>query len=623
MEIRNYINIIWRRKLTILITLIATMATVVIVTNRIAPVYEASTVLRVAVTAGGSLSYSDYMYADRLMNTYTEIATSTPVINELKNRLNLSSSPQITAEIIPNTELIKITVEDTNPALPATIANTLADILVAQKAPQYAGGKMSSQELLGDQIAQAKTEFDQAQQAYNTLQAQSLPDNQQLDAAKQLLQIKQNDFVRLNTQYEQVVLQADAQAKDAPRAQKDILAKQKAILAQQLDQSKIELAQAQDAYTTLLTKTLPNTQRLDAAEELLKLKKDIYATLSAQYIQTILQGEILANMITVIDAAVVPQSPSQPRVALNYALGLVVGLIGGLGLAFIFENFDTTLYNINDIETTTKLPALVKIPKANESQITTFQEGFSPFIETFRNLATNLQMINSHQTKKILLLMSAEPNQGKSMIAFHLACSLAELGKEVVVVDCDTRLPRLHNFFHLPNQIGLKDVLEQKVSLEDALQKSSFEGVHVLTSGFPLAHPSQMLGSVQMTKLVKSLSQQFDYVLLDSPAMLAVADGAALTPNANSLILVVRQGHAQRDAVQATSNYLAEQNGKPIYLIVNQVNNASHYHYYQQQEKIEFPLTFLKGISGYFHKQQEKAEPLLGQLKKISIKKVI
>lgn len=597
MELQSYINILWRRKLPILLTLIATLTTVVIATKRIIPVYEASAVLRIAVSAGGSLSYSDYMYADRLMNTYIEIATSGPIMDELKHHINLSSSTQIKAEIIPNTELIKITVADTDPKLPAMVANTLADILVAQKAPQYAGGKFSSQELLGEQIAQAKTDLDQAQQAYNTLQAQALPGTQQLDAAKQSLEIKQNEYVRLNTQYEQAVLQADAQAKNAPLAQKEILAKQKEILAQQRDQAKTDLAQAQEAYNTLLTQALPNSQRLDAAEQLLKLKKDIYATLSAQYMQTLLQGEIQANMITVVEEAVAPQSPSQPNVVVNYILGLVIGLVGGIGLAFIFENLDTTLYDINSIETVTKLPTLVKIPRANEKQIMTFQEGFSPFTETFRNLATKLQMVNSHQTKKVLLLMSAEPNQGKSMVVFQLACSLAELGKEVVVIDCDTRLPRLHNFFHLPNQIGLKDILEQKVDLEDALQKSSFEGVQVITSGSSLTRPAQVLSSVQMTKLVKSLSQQFDYVLLDSPATLAVADATALTPIANGLILVVRLGHAQKDAVRATGNSLAGQNGKSIFLIVNQANNASHYYDYKQKEKVRSLLDLLKKIT--------------------------
>ena len=183
------------------------------------------------------------------------------------------------------------------------------------------------------------------------------------------------------------------------------------------------------------------------------------------------------------------------------------------------------------------------------------------------------------------------------MITYHLACSLAELGKNVVAVDCDTRIPRLQNLFHLPNQVGLKDVLEQQASLEDALQQSSFEGVQVLASGSQLAHPSQMLGSIQMAKLLKSLKQQFDYVLLDSPAMLAVADVAALTPNADCLILVVRQAHAKKEAVQTASSFPAVQNGKSTFLIVNEVEDITHYSYYKDRKRTGSLLSLVKGIA--------------------------
>lgn len=578
MIIQDYISILWRRKFIILLALIATLGTVLIATKRIAPVYEASAVLRIAVSSGGSLSYSDYMYADRLMNTYIQIATSTPVMEELQKHINLGSSTQINAAIIPNTELIRITVADTDPVLSAKVANALADILVAQKAPQYTGGKLSSQELLRDQIAQAKADFDQAQQAYDTLQAQSLLDIQQLDAAKQSVEMKQNNYERLNTQYDEVTLQADSQANNAPPAQKETLAKQKEILAQQLDQAKRDLAQVQDAYNMLLKQSLPNSARLDAADQLLRLKRDIYTTLSTQYIQMNLQGEIRENMISMVNPATVPQSSSRPNTTLNYALGLIVGLIGGIGLALLFENLDTTLYEIRDIETTSKLPAFAKIPDVSRKEMCTFQDNFSPAAEAFRNVATNLQIGDHRQQKRVLLLVSAEPNQGKSMITFHLACSLAELGNHIVAVDCDSRVPSLHKFFHLPNQTGLKDVLENQVCLENALQKSEFEGVEVLTSGSEMAHPTQMLSSPQMAKLIKLLKQKYDYVLLDSPAMLAVADVSALTPVADGFVLVVRQAHAQKAAVQEAGYFLAGQNGKSTFLIINQVGSGNHYY---------------------------------------------
>ena len=514
MELSTYINIIWRRKLIVLATAVGTIAVAAIGTHRMAPLYETSTILRVAVSAGGSLNSLDFMYTDRLMNTYVQIATSQPVVGELARRLHLAELPALKAEIIPNTELIKITVEDVNPNRAAQVANTLADILIAQEYQLYTGAGKTSSEVLGEQLTQSKADLDESLQEYQRLLIQTpVPEN--LEVAKQSFQFNQNRYASLLSQYEQ------ARSRE----------------------------------------------------------------------------EIRANMITVFQTAAVPETPSKPRVAINIALAAVAGLAGGLALAFIFENLDTKLYTTEDIETATKLTALAKIPKANKKEKSTFQGDFSPFTESFRNLATNLQLTVHQQSKKVLLLLSAEPNQGKSMITFHLACALAELGKNVVAVDCDTRIPRLHSYFHLPNELGLKDVLEQQADLENALQKSLVEGVQVLTSGSRLAHPSKVLGSAQMAKLLRSLSQQFDYVLLDSPAMLPLADLTALAPNAGGLLLVVRRGFAEREGVRAVGNFVAGQDGKFVGLIVNQVENADHYYYYKDRKRLGYLWALVKRIS--------------------------
>ena len=514
MELSKYVDIFWRRKFTIILTLIATVATAVIVTKRMEPAYQTSTILRIAVSAAGTLSSSDYMYADRLMNTYVQIATSQPVLEEVVKQLGLTELPPINAEVVTNTELIKITVEDVNPNRASLVANTLAEILVSQEYQLYTGAGKKSSEVLGEQLAESKADLDESLQEYQRLLIQTpVPEN--IEVAKQLFQLNQNRYASLLNQYEQ------ARSRE----------------------------------------------------------------------------EIRANMITVFQSATIPQTPSKPRVALNTALGVFAGLIGGFGMALLFENLDPTLYEVKDIETVTKLPALAKIPKVDKREKSTFQSDFSPFAEAFRRLATNLQLTTHQQSKKVLLIVSAEPKQGKSLITFHLACALAELGKKVVVVDCDTRMPKLHHYFHLPNQVGLKDVLEQNAVLEDALQKSSFEGVQVLTSGSRLAHPSQMLNSVQMAKLLRSLSQQFDYVLLDSPAMLSVADVTALAPNAGGLMLVVRRGYAEREGVQAAGNFLAGQDGKFIGLIVNEVEKTDHYYYYKDKKKLGSLLALAKQVS--------------------------
>jgi non-specific protein-tyrosine kinase len=503
MELKNYIEILWRRKWVILLTLVVTVAVVIVGTRLTTPVYQASAVLRIAVSSGGPLNYQEYVYADQMMNTYVEMATRRPVLEELMKRLALSKPPEIKAEIIPNTELIKITVEDTDPRRAAKAANTLADILIAQGNQLYVGGGKRLSEVLSEQLTQIETEVDKTRTEYEKLLLQTPPAPDEIDTIKQALQLQQSN----------------------------------------------------------------------------------YASLLVQYQQARFREEIQGSMITVFETAVMPQSPSKPRVMLNIILGFVVGLIGGLGLAFVFENLDTTLYATEDIESVAKLIALAKIPKANKKQKSIFQAAFSPFAEAFRNLATTIQQSTQRKVLKVLLVMSAEPNQGKSLIVSQLALSLAEFGKDVVAVDCDMRRPTLHTYFGLSNTYGLTDVLEQRMNLERALQKSSYDGVYVLASGpFP-SHTSKLLGSPQMTNLINSLRLKFDYVLLDTPALLGIADVAALIQKAGGIYWVVRRAYARRQAVETARQFLAGLSDKSISLIINQAEISGSYGYYYAPQR--------------------------------------
>ena len=507
MELKDYITVLGRRKWVILLTLAVTMAVVSIGTYLTTPVYQATTVLRIAVSSGGPLSYSDYAYADQLMNTYVEMATRRPVVEELMKRLLLNEPPKIKAEILPNTELIQITVEGTNPKLAAKAANTLADILIAQGNQLYIGGGKSLAGVLGEQLTQIQADLDETRQEYEKLVLQTPPAPEKIESTRQVLQLKQSN----------------------------------------------------------------------------------YATLLAQYEQARFREQIQGSMITVFETAIVPQIPSKPRVMLNIVLGFVIGLFGGLGLAFVFENLDTILYTAEDIETVTKSTALAKIPKANKDPVFIFQDVFSPIAEAFRNLATNIQQIDHGRALKVLLVLSAEPNQGKSLIVSQLACSLAESGRKVVAIDCDMRLPRLHSLFHLPNKVGLTDILERRVSLDRALQKSSYDGVSVLASGPLPFHPSKLLGSPQMTDLLDHLCEKFDYVLLDTPAMLGIADVAALIQKVDGFLWVVRRTHARREAVDTARKFLAGFSEKSLGLIVNQADNGGYYDYYRYQRKSALP----------------------------------
>ncbi len=169
MDFKSYLAILSGYKWVILVTTIVSVAVVTVITFMTKPIYKASTTIRVATASAGSMGYSDYMYADRLMNTYTKLATSRPVLDELAKKLNVQSVPNITVETIPNTELIRISVESSIPFIAQFSANSLAEILIAQGRELYSGGGKSTQEILGEQLNQAENELNQARQDYDAL----------------------------------------------------------------------------------------------------------------------------------------------------------------------------------------------------------------------------------------------------------------------------------------------------------------------------------------------------------------------------------------------------------------------------------------------------------------------
>jgi len=513
MELRKYINFLWRRIFIIIIVTAVTIVVVAIGTNYITPVYQATTVIRIATSAGGALEYSDYMATDRLMNTYVEIAISQPMSKELVATLGLPEPPVLKAEIIPNTELIQITVEDTDPERAATIINTLADILIAQSSQIYIGGGKKLTDVLAEQLVQAQADVEDTQKEYDQLIVQTPAAPEKVDSTRQILTIKQTNYATLLTQYEQ-----------------------------------------------------------------------------ARF-----REKIQSSMITVWETADIPLKPSRPNILLNYILGVAVGLIGGISLALVFENLDTTIYTTQEIEKITNMTAFGNIPKASQEQIENTHDIFSPLSESFRNLATLIHQNDGQKPMKTMLMMSAEPSQGKSTAVLHLAHSLAEFGKKVMVIDCDTRAPRVHTLFNVPNECGLKDILEQHAALEDAVQGSS-EGISVITSGSLLSNPSQLLGSPQMAKLIDQLKNKYDYILLDSPAFLAAADVTALTLSADCLMLVVRRSHAKREALHGIVRYMEDLNDKDIYLIVNQTETQTTYDYYHYQNRPKPLTTRVKNI---------------------------
>jgi len=339
MDLKGFLAIVWGKKWVILTTTLVTVAVVTAFTLLTRPVYTATTTLRVATAVGGSVTYSDYMYADRLLNTYVKIAASGPILNELVEQLSLAERPQIKVAIVPNTELIQISVDSTDPGVAQLAANTLAEMLIAQGKELYSGSSTSPLDILNDQLMLAEAELKQA---------------------------------RLN-------------------------------------------------YEELVTQSPSKTEEIEAANRMITLKENTYEAVMNQYEQARLSEALKANTITVVDLATRPVSPSRPRTLINIGIGLLVGLCGGLGLAFLIENLNGHLYSSEEIESITGIPVLTKIPNVKRESLLLSKNSTHPpdlsLYEAFYRLRTNIQkqyMDNAGDASThSFLITSAEPGEGK------------------------------------------------------------------------------------------------------------------------------------------------------------------------------------------------------------------
>lgn len=521
MELRTYWDILWRRKWVIVVTFLTTLAATISGTLETTPIYQASAVVRVRVASGSTISSADYYYADRLINTYSQIAASKPVLEEVAAKLNLARTPEITVQPIANSELIRVTVEHRNPRLAADIANALAETLVARSNELYTGGGRTASE----------------------------------------------------------------------------------ILAEQLDQVEHELEEAQAAYERLVTQAPEDVQQVNELSRIIGLKQGVFASLLEQYETARTAEGLRSNALSIIDPASIPTNPIKPNKMLNVALGCVVGMIGGIGLAFIIELLDTRLHTVEQMEDVTSLPVLGRIPYARKGAHTVFADGSSPQREAYRQLRTGIFAAARQGTLRRLLVTSAIPHEGKSTVVTNLAVAFAQAGHKVLVIDADLRQPTLHTNFCLPNRIGLSSVLRDGLDLREAAQSTMIDGVSVLTSGPLATNPCEMLGSARMETLLEEILESFDMVLVDAPAFLPVADTAVITPMVDGVLVVARRAKTEKEPLQTTCRALLEAGAKLIGLVATGTDSGrGHQRYYQyyrlpDEAVVGDPLTEIDGIS--------------------------
>ncbi|MEO0137794.1 MAG: polysaccharide biosynthesis tyrosine autokinase [candidate division WOR-3 bacterium] len=340
-------------------------------------------------------------------------------------------------------------------------------------------------------------------------------------------------------------------------------------------------------------KQLPEAEvNLAQLERQKKANEEIYTMLLGKLEESKIAEAMQISQARIIDSAIIPTKPVEPKPRLNTILGFLLGLLIGVGGAFLLEYLDTSVRTTKDIEDLTGITVLAAVPLIKNKQhqdIPTINEPHSEIAEAYRILRTNLVFTAVSRPIKTLLITSTLPQEGKTTTCINLGITLAQQGHRVIVLDCDFRRPKLHSYFQeivRDNHNGLTDVLINRIKLNEAIKKAPFENFYFITSGTIPSNPAELLGSVSMSNVVDKLKGDFDYVLIDAPPALGIADARILGRICDGIIVVVMSGKTNRDAVREVKEELERAGEKIIGYVLNGVDTSQryyrhHYYYYQ------------------------------------------
>ena len=302
-----------------------------------------------------------------------------------------------------------------------------------------------------------------------------------------------------------------------------------------------------------------------------------------------------AQLVTPAAPSNIPVSPKPIR---NAVTGLGVGLVLGLCFAFVFEHFDDTIKAKGHLERAVSgIPVIGTIPivsswrRRGDPLVISRTDPNSPVSEAYRSLRTSISFLGIEHAMRTLQITSPSAGDGKTTTLANLAVALARAGQRVILVGCDLRRPRIHEFFDLPNDVGFTSAVLGETRLTAALQAVPGEdNLQLLASGPLPPNPSELLTSPRTREILAALEHQADIVLLDSPPVLPVTDAAILSTRVDATFIVATSGKTTKRGVARAVELLHQVGAPVIGAIFNGASLDEHYgtdrhSYYRQDDQ--------------------------------------
>lgn len=361
-----------------------------------------------------------------------------------------------------------------------------------------------------------------------------------------------------------------------------------------------------------MLKGLPEAERdLAKLTRFTKVNADIYTFLLQKHEEARIARASTISNISVVDPAIVPDKPVKPKKGKNLLLGLLVGCMLGVGLAFFQEYLDDTIKDVDAAKRELKWPLLAMIPQIDTGEgerrkyLIAHTDPKSITAEAFRALRTGLHFSAVSKKKQVLLISSTFPGEGKSTISANLSCILAQTGSRVIVIDCDLRRSTLHDKFFLTKEPGLTNLLAGDTTLEQVIKQTPSPNLDFISAGVTPPNPAELLGSREMADLVAALRERYDTVLLDAPPVLAVTDAPLLTAIADLVMVVIEAGRVPLKAARQMRETLLSVSAPVAGMIINDKTGKGREGYGYYGGKYGY---YGYGYYGYGYQNENKTE---------------
>ena len=331
--------------------------------------------------------------------------------------------------------------------------------------------------------------------------------------------------------------------------------------------------------------------------------KELYEGLLQRLKEAGVAAGLRSSNIQVVDAASAPRFASSPQRAKSLGLALFMGLLVGLGCAFLIEALDNTLRTTDEVMDYVGLPSLGVVPHMRDALAIagrghlrlSGKAGAEPRLafsateashdrasEAFRSLRTSILLSHASKPPETLLITSAMPNEGKSTAAANVAIALAQSGTPTVLVDLDLRRPSLAGLFGIPGEEeGVSSYLSGDSELLQ-VRRTRFEKLFLAPSGPIASNPAELLGSPKLAAALNMLGGNFAHVVIDAPPCLELTDALLIASQVDGVILVVRSGRTHREAVRRAGQQIQRVGGQLLGVLINDVDSsgsAEDYYY--------------------------------------------